>query len=93
MPDVKTVDEIEMEKRIEILQQALRQVLGELKAANKAAAEWKATSNYYFDRYHATRVELVWSRLRMADMNAMIRALTENNKPPEITFGGNFNVT
>lgn len=95
MPNVKTDTDTPAERRIELLSQALRQVVGELGEANKAAGEWKGTSNYYFDRYHDMRIKLVKTLFAMPDMNAMIRALTENQeqKPPDIKLGDDFNVT
>lgn len=89
MTNIKTVNEIEMEKRLEILGQALKQVAQERKAVNELAEEWKLTANYYFDRYHATRAELFKARFRMADMDTMIQTLTKNQRlePPDITLG------
>lgn len=86
MTTTKTDKEVEMEHRLDILGQALQQVCQERKEANDLAERWKLTSNYYFDRYHATRTALVRHRLDLKDASAMIETLLNpsGDKDPDI---------
>jgi hypothetical protein len=82
------VDKIkELELRLENCFTSLKVVTRQRDEANRLAASRRTIGNYYANRYHATRVELIVSRLMMKDMDSIIKQLTEGKQPPEITLG------
>ena len=81
MLETKNIKEKEYEKRLDILGQALQQVCGERKEANDLVERWKHTANYYFDRYHLMRVEVVKTILCLKDASEMIDVLLNGGKP------------